>query len=97
QAGVAVPEAVSAFGVCVLAIIALRGGYLAEVKYFLLNQQNVAAQRRNIELNIEFTDRIKSFIPRQIASRLERYLQDRDTSVLNAIYEVLKPRKREIA
>lgn len=97
KAGVAVPEAVSAFGVCVLAIVALRGSYLADVRYFLLNQQNVAAQRRNIELNIEFTDRIKSFIPRQIAARLERHLQDRDTSVLNAIYEVLKPRKREIA
>jgi class 3 adenylate cyclase len=97
KAGVAVPETVSATGVCILAIVAMRGSYLAEIRYFLLNQQNVDAQRRNIELNIEFTDRIKSFIPRQIATRLERHLKDRDTSVLNAIYEVLKPRKREIA
>ena len=97
KCGVAVPEAVSASGVCLLAIIAMRGNYLGDIRYFLLNQQNVDAQRRNIELNIEFTDRIKSFIPREIAARLESYLQDRDASVLSAIYEVLKPRKRSIA
>ena len=97
KAGVAVPEALSASGVTLLAIVAMRGSYLAEIRYFLLNQQNVDAQRRNIELNIEFTDRIKSFIPRHIAARLESYLKDRDASVLSAIYEVLRPRKRVIA
>lgn len=97
EAGVAVPEAISASGVSILAIGVVRGSYLADIRYFLLNQQNIAAQRRNIELNIEFTDRIKSFIPKQIALRLERYLRDRDSSVLNAVYEVMKPRKRTIA
>lgn len=97
RADVAVPEMLSATGVCVLAVVAMRGSYLADIRYFLLNQQNVDAQKKNIELNIEFTDRIKSFIPRQIATRLEIYLKDRDTSVLSAIHEVLKPRRREIA
>jgi class 3 adenylate cyclase len=96
-AGVAVPEVLSASGVCIVAIAAVRASYLADIRYFLLNQQNIAAQRRNIELNIEFTDRIKSFIPKQIASRLEGYLRDRDSSVLSAIYEVMRPRKRTIA
>lgn len=97
QAGLAVPELLSASGVAILALVVLRGAYLADVRYFLLNQQNIDAQRRNIELNIEFTDRIKSFIPGQIANRLEKYLKYRDTSVVSAIYEVLRPRKVEIA
>ncbi|MFX3657968.1 MAG: adenylate/guanylate cyclase domain-containing protein [bacterium] len=97
RAGLAVPEVVSASGVTLLALVVLRGAYLADVRYFLLNQQNIDAQRRNIELNIEFTDRIKSFIPGQIANRLERYLKYRGTSVVSAIYEVLRPRKLEIA
>jgi class 3 adenylate cyclase len=96
-AGLAIPEAVSASGVTLIAILVMRGNYLAEVRYFLLTQENLDAQRRNIELNIEFTDRIKFFIPKQIASRMERFLRERDASVINAIYEVLKPKKRNIA
>jgi class 3 adenylate cyclase len=95
--GVAIPEALSASGVTLIAITVMRGNYLADIRYFLLTQENLDAQRRNIELNIEFTDRIKFFIPRQIATRMERFLRERDASVINAIYEVLKPKKRQIA
>ena len=97
EAGVPIPVALSAGALTILSLIIIRASYLAEIKYFVLNQQNVDAQRRNIELNIEFTDRVKSFIPGEIANRLERRLQDRDTSVLEAIYEVLRPRKQNIA
>jgi class 3 adenylate cyclase len=97
MASVAVPEVISASGVCLIAIIVMRGSYFSDVRLFLLTQENVDAQRRNIELNIEFTDRIKFFIPKQIATRMERFLQQKDASVLNAIYEVLRPRKLEIA
>jgi class 3 adenylate cyclase len=96
-ANVAVPEVVSASGVTLIAIIVMRGGYFSDIRLFLLTQENVDAQRRNIELNIEFTDRIKFFIPKQIANRMERFLQDKGASVTNAIYEVLRPRKVEIA
>ena len=97
EANLTVPEAVSASAVVLIAIMTIRGSYAADIKYFLLNQQNIDAQKRNIELNIEFTDRIKSFIPAEIANRLEDYLRDRSTSVLEAIYGVLKPRRRDIA
>lgn len=97
ESGLDIPPAASASAVTVLAIITIRGSYLADIKYFLLNQQNIDAQRQNIELNIEFTDRLKSFIPAEIARRLENQLKDRNTSVLEAIYGVLKPKRREIA
>lgn len=97
EAGLEIPPAISGSAVSLLAIITIRGSYAADIKYFLLNQQNVDAQRRNIELNIEFTDRLKSFIPAEIANRLEYQLRDRNTSVLEAIYGVLKPRRCEIA
>ena len=97
EAGVPVPTAASASFVTLIFLIASRGNYLGDVRYFLLNQQNIDAQRKNIELNIEFTDRIKSFIPEQIAKRLENHLNNRETTVLQAIDEVLRPRKREVA
>ena len=97
ESGLPIPHAVSASAVVLLAITTIRGSYAADIKYFLLNQQNIDAQKRNIELNIEFTDRLKSFIPAEIASRLERHLTDRGTSVLEAIYGVLRPKRRDIA
>lgn len=97
QAGLSIPEAVSASAVVVFAIITTRGSYAADIRYFLLNQQNIDAQKRNIEMNIEFTDRIKSFIPAEIANRLEKHLRDRSSSVLEAIYGVLRPRRCDIA
>ena len=97
EAGLEIPPAISGTAVALLAIITIRGSYTADIKYFLLNQQNIDAQKKNIELNIEFTDQLKSFIPAEIANRLELYLRDRHTSVIEAIYGVLKPRKCEIA
>jgi|GEM_PF-1148159 len=97
ETGVPVPTLVSAAFVTLVLILASRGGYVADLRYFLLNQQNTDSQRRNIELNIEFTDRIKSFIPGEIAKRLDFLLRSRDTTVLQAIDEVLRPRKKQIA
>jgi|TARA_B100000315_G_scaffold226610_2_gene233675 class 3 adenylate cyclase len=98
EAGLDIPPIVSAGAVSIIAIMVLRGSYAAEIKYFLLNQQNIDTQKKNIELNIEFADRLKSFIPKEIASRFEsRLASDRDTTVLQAIYDVLTPRKAEIA
>lgn len=97
EAGLTVPEAVSASAVVLFAIITIRGSYAADIRYFLLNQQNIDAQKRNIEMNIEFTDRIKSFIPAEIAHRLEIHLRNRGSSVLEAIYGVLRPTRCDIA
>ncbi len=95
--GIPTPTLLSAAFVTLILIIASRGGYVADIRYFLLTQQNTDSQRRNIELNIEFTDRIKSFIPGEIAKRLDSHLQSGDMTVLQAIDEVLRPRKKNVA
>ncbi len=97
EAGIPNPTLISASTVTVIMVLASRSTYQSELKYFLLNQQNNDTQLKNIELNIEFTDRIKSFIPSEIASRLERQLSGGRTTVLQAIDEVLRPRKKEVA
>jgi class 3 adenylate cyclase len=95
--GLTVPEAMSAIGVTVIALIILRGPYMSDIINFYLSQSNLEAQRRNIELSIELSDRIKFFIPRKIANRMDRLLSSNDTSVVSAVYEVLKPKKQDIA
>jgi class 3 adenylate cyclase len=97
ESGVPEPTLASAVFVTMILIVASRSGYVGDIRYFLLNQQNIDTQRKNIELNIEFTDRIKSFIPGEIARRLDLFLQNRNATVLQAIDEVLRPRKRQIA
>ena len=97
EAGVQTPAIISAFFVTCIMLLATRSAYISNIRFFLLTQQNTDAQRKNIEMNIEFTDRLKSFIPGQIAERLEDYLSDGRTTVLQAIDEVLRPKKQNIA
>ncbi|MEZ5596232.1 MAG: hypothetical protein R3E84_07560 [Pseudomonadales bacterium] len=97
ERGIPLPTIVSAGFVTLVLVIASRSGLLAEVRYFRLTQENLDAQRRNIEMNIEFTDRIKSFIPAEIAKRLDTYLTSGGSTVLQAIDEVLRPRRRFVA
>ncbi len=78
-------------------ILVVRSSYLTEVRTFLLNQKNIATQKKIIELNIEFADRIRSFIPRVIAQRLENYVERERMTVLEASIEVLTARKRDVA
>ena len=74
-----------------------RSGYSAELKYFRANQENIENQKRIIELNIEFADRIRAFLPKEISSRLFRYVDVQRMTILQAIEEVLRPRHRDIA
>jgi class 3 adenylate cyclase len=91
------PEFLSAAGVSYLVVGVLRGSYLDDVRYFLLTQGNLDTQRKNIELRIEFSERIKFFVPKHIAKRMERNLRRGDVSSIATIYEVLEPRKKEVA
>lgn len=97
EAAVPLPAIISAFLVIVIMILATRSAYISNIRFFLLTQQNTDSQRKNIELNIDFTDRLKSFIPEQIALRLENRLADGRTTVLQAIDDVLRPKKMKIA
>ena len=75
----------------------VRSSYLSDVRSFLLNQENIAAQKRIIELNIEFAERIRSFIPRIIAERIDECMDKKRMSVIEASIEVLSPRTKQIA
>lgn len=80
-------------GVC---IIFLRSKYASDVKLFLANQRNLDAQKKIIKINLEFTEQIKAFLPKEIASRLTHFIQDRRMSVLQATDEVLRPKRQHI-
>jgi class 3 adenylate cyclase len=75
----------------------VRSSLLSEVNSFLLGQENIAAQKKIIELNLDFAERIRSFIPRVIAQRLENYVEKERMTVLEASIEVLAPRKMDVA
>ncbi len=77
--------------------IVARSSYLTEVKTFLVNQENIAAQKKIIELNLDFSERIRSFIPRVIAERMEDYVERARMTVLEASIEVLAPKKQDVA
>jgi len=83
--------------VCIVMSLITRATYLNEVRSFKLNQENVAAQKQIIELNIEFAERIRSFIPRVIANRLEALVEKSRMSVIEASIEVLSPRRKHVA
>jgi class 3 adenylate cyclase len=97
DAGIGVPLLFSATAISLIFIILARSGFAAELKYFKANQENIENQRKIIELNIEYTERIRAFLPKEISSRLFRYVEERRMTILQAIEEVLRPRHREIA
>lgn len=75
----------------------IRTSHMADIKNFVLNQENIAAQKQIIELNIEFADRVRAFIPKVIARRLEEYISQHRLTVIQAAVEVLKARKTHVA
>ncbi len=91
------PLLYSATVISSLFILMARSTQAAEVKYFSAAQENVANQRRLIELNIEFTSRLRAFLPREISRRLFGYVENQHMTVLQAIEEVLRPRHKDIA
>lgn len=97
EAGFDEPFMLSAASFTLLAIVFVRSSYSAEVRYFISQQRNLTSQREIIELNIEFTDRLRSFLPKEISRRLEQYVSDRHMTVLQAAEEVLKPKKRFVS
>jgi class 3 adenylate cyclase len=97
SANVALSNIVSGAIVTTMITVAIRSTYLAEVRHFLLNQEHNDNQSRINELNIEFSNRIASFIPRVIADRLNAFVNRDRMSVLEASVEALRARKCDIA
>ena len=97
QAGIPMTYIYTGSLVTTLFVLVVRSSYLSEVKTFLLNQENIATQKKIIELNMEFSERIRSFIPKIIAQRMEDYIERERMTVLEASIEVLTPRKVDVA
>ncbi len=86
----------SASVVTLIFIIYMKAKYVSELRLFIANQKNFDTQKKIIEINLEFTNQIKSFLPGEIASRLTHYVQEQRMSVLQATDEVLRPRTTKI-
>ena len=97
EAGLEPPLLYSATAVTLIFLIFARSGYVSEIRYFAANQQNVETQTRIIEMNVEFTDRLRAFLPEEIARRLFRYVEEQKMSILQAIEEVLRPKAKAVS
>lgn len=96
QTDVSPPLIYSATAVTLLFVYILRSKYMDDIRYFLVVQQNTLSQNQVIELNTEFSDQIRSLLPREISRRLTYYLSKRRLSVLQAMGEILQPTQKEI-
>ena len=97
SAGVDIGTLVSACVVVVIVIGVTRSSYSFEITNFLLNKTNAAQQAANLELQQEFSDRIKSFIPRVIANRIQSQMNSDNSGVMEASLSVLRAKKKHIA
>ena len=97
EASVPLSSIVSSAIFTLLVVGVIRSAHIAEIRNFVLNQENVLAQKQIIELNIEFADRLRAFIPKIIARRLEEYVNRSRLTILQAAVEVLRPRETQVA
>jgi class 3 adenylate cyclase len=97
QAGIPSSYIFTGTAVTLAISLVVRSSSVAEVRSFLLDQENIAAQKRIIELNIEFSERIRSFIPKVIAERIDDCMNKMRMSVIEASIEVLAPKKKHVA
>jgi class 3 adenylate cyclase len=97
EAGVPTSSIISTAFVALVVTLILRSSYVADVRNFVLNQENIAAQKKIIELNIEFSDRIRAFIPRVIAERLEAQVAQNHLTMIQATVDVLRAKQANVA
>ena len=97
SAGVDVGTLVSACVVILIVIAVTRSSYSFEIANFLLNKTNAAQQTAHLELQQEYSDRIKSFIPKVIANRIQSEMSSAHSSVMEASLSVLRAQKKQIA
>ena len=82
--------------VTILTSVITRTAYASEVKNFLLTHERDQSKQEMIDLTQEFSNRLRSFIPKVIANRLQNAVDLKGMSVLEASIEVLRPRSKEI-
>ena len=97
ESGVDSGTLLSATLVILVVVGVTRSSYSFEITNFLLNKTNAAQQSTNMELQREFSDRIKSFIPKVIAERIQDQVDRNNASVMEASINVLRAKKKPIA
>ena len=78
-------------------ILIVRSSYISDLRNFILNQQNVDAQKQIADLNSELATRVRAFIPQVIANRMESAIDRDRRSVPEASVDVLQARPRNVA
>ena len=97
RAGLPINDVISGTIVTLGMISVIRSSYLSDIQNFILNQKDLENQRQILDLNSEFMKRLKAFIPRVIAGRLEKAIEERGQSVLEASVNVLNAQQRDVA
>ena len=96
-AGVPLYQLVSATFVCGIVILVVRTAYISDIRNFLLTQERDESRGEVIKLGKEYENRLKSFIPRVIVSRIQMLMDERKKSALEATVDVLQPVKKHVA
>ena len=97
KAGLSAPDILTGTLVIVSMSLVVRSSYASEVKYYLLNKDNITAQQQIAELSSELASRIRAFIPKVIADRMDYAVQQERKSIVEASINVLEPKRKEIA
>jgi class 3 adenylate cyclase len=78
-------------------VVFARSKYATDLNYFMATQKNILQQKKMIEINLEFTNQIRAFLPREISKRLNHRIQSQRMSVVQSIDEVLRPKQQQVA
>jgi class 3 adenylate cyclase len=78
-------------------VVVARSKYATDLKFFMATQKNIQQQKKMIEINLEFTNQIRAFLPREISKRLNHSIQAQRMSVVQSIDEVLRPKQQHVA
>ena len=97
DAGVQFETLISAAIVCCIIAVMVRSSFAFEVNNFLLQKRNEYQQELNLQLQEEFSHRIRSFIPNVISTRIENHVDNENVSVTEASISVLKPSAKQVA
>jgi class 3 adenylate cyclase len=74
-------------------LVILRSRLTKDVEAFLLTRQNEEAQKKLIASQVALTDQLRSFLPREHFRRVEDLMLRQRKTPLQAVDEVLRPRK----
>lgn len=101
QALAADPEGVrtiiSGFNVGITTVAFLRSGFAKDVQTFIRRQELIQERQKVIEGQKELTDQLKGFVPAEIFGRIITLNRRHRLSMVQAMDEVIRPRKKVVA